>query len=106
VGWWGSVRDLRIRTIALLARELESHDPRDIGLERQNLQIEHQLDVIGERGGDTHRPICIGYSIAVNRFLRALDFALDLTDAIEILVHPCAVLSAYTLLELGDVRSE
>ena len=99
--------DLRIRTIALLARELEGDHARDIRLKRQNLQVEHELGVIGERGGDAHRPIGIGHRVCqLTDFLGALDFALDLPNAVEVLVHSRAVASAHTLLELGDVPGE
>ena len=70
--------DLRIRAIALLARELERDDARDIRLKGQNLQVEHELRVIGERGGNTHRPIEIGHLVVRRRLLGTLDLPLDL----------------------------
>ena len=40
--------DLRIRAGALLAAEHEGHDPCQVGLEREELQVEHQLEVLLE----------------------------------------------------------
>ena len=37
--------------------ELEGDDPGDIALERQHLQIEHQLRMVGIRCGHSHRTI-------------------------------------------------
>ena len=42
--------DLRIRAIARLAGELERDHPRDVALQRENLQVEHQPGVVGVRG--------------------------------------------------------
>src|SRR5438093_11743736 len=82
-GWMVRVRDadLRIRTIALLARELECDDARDIRLEGQNLQVKHELRVVGERRGDPYRPIEVGQLVVRNRFLGTLDLTLDLTNS-------------------------
>src|SRR6185295_3069756 len=83
-GWMVRVRDadLRIRTIALLARELECDDARDIRLKGQNLQVEHELRVVGERRGNTHRPIEIGRLVVRHRLLGTLDLTLHLTYAV------------------------
>ena len=70
--------DLRIRAIALLARELEGDDARDVRLEGQNLQVEHELRVVGERRGNADRPIEIGRLVVRHRLLGALDLTLDL----------------------------
>src|SRR5438034_10194373 len=79
-GWMVRVRDadLRIRTIALLTRELECDDARDVRLKGQNLQVEHELRVVGERRGNPHRPIEVGRLVVRYRLLRPLDLALDL----------------------------
>ena len=57
--WMMRVRDadLRIGAIVLLARELECHDARDVGLKRQDLQIEHEFRVIGKFRGDSDGPL-------------------------------------------------
>src|SRR5258707_11365185 len=83
-GWMVRVRDadLRIRTIALLARKLECDDARDIRLKGQNLQVEHELRVVGERRGNTDRPIEIGRFVIRHRFLGTLDLTLHLTHAV------------------------
>jgi hypothetical protein len=47
--------DLRIRAVDVFAHHHERADARDIGLERQHLQIEHQLDVFPERRGHADR---------------------------------------------------
>ncbi|MND06416.1 hypothetical protein D3C83_277740 [compost metagenome] len=50
-GWMVRIRDadLRIRTIVVLARELEADYPCDIRLKGQNLQVVHELGMVGER---------------------------------------------------------
>ena len=98
--------DLRIRAIALLARELERDDARDIRLERQNLQIEHELRVIGERGGNAHRPIQVGHRVIHRRGLGTLDLPLDLANAVEILIDANTIRDAHALLEPRDVSAE
>src|SRR5437868_13318997 len=83
-GWMVRIRDadLRIRTIALLARELECDDARDIRLKSQNLQIEHELCVVGEHRRDRYRPIEVGCLVIRYRFFGALDLTLDLTNTV------------------------
>src|SRR5688572_2496963 len=49
--------DLWIRAVAQLARELERDDARNVCLERENLQIEHELRVVGKRRGNADGPI-------------------------------------------------
>src|SRR4029077_12537073 len=77
--WMVRVRDadLRIRAIALLARELEGDDARNIRLKGQNLQVEHELRVVGERRGNAYRPIEIGRLVVCHRLLGALDLTFD-----------------------------
>ena len=83
--------DFRIRAVTQLARQLEGHDPRDVRLKRQDLQVEHQLRVVGKRRRDTHRPIQIGHGIVRRPRFGALDLALDLANAVEILIDANAV---------------
>ena len=68
--------DLRIRAIALLAGELEGDDARDIRLKGQDLQVKHELGVVGERRRNTYGPIEIGHLIARHRLLGTLDLTL------------------------------
>src|SRR5215467_2751526 len=80
-GWMVRLRDaeLRIGTIALLARELERDDARDVRLKGENLEVEHELRVVGERRGNAYRPLEIGRLVVRHRFLTALDLTLHLT---------------------------
>src|SRR5438876_8570515 len=105
-GWMMRVRDadLRIGTIALLARELECDDARDIRLKGENLQVEHELRVVGERRGNTYRPLEIGRLVVRRRLLAPLDLALHLAYAIEILIQARAIRCAHSPLDPGDVR--
>src|SRR5262245_11916582 len=95
-GWMVRIRDadLRIRTIVVLACELKADDARDIRLKGQNLQVVHQLGMVGERRRNAYRAIDVGHLVVHCRFLRALDFTLDLTNALEILVQAHAIGSA------------
>src|SRR5262245_12120642 len=98
--------DLGIGTIVLLARQLECDDARDIRLERQNLQIEHELRVVGKLRGDSYRPIDIAQLWIQRRTLRTLDLALDFTNAVEILIHAHAIGNAHALLQPCNVHAE
>src|SRR6185436_4729204 len=103
---WVRDADLRVRTIALLAGELEGDDARDIRLQGQNLQVEHELRVVGERRGNTYRPIQIGRLVVRHRLLGPFDLTLDLTYTVEILIQAHAIGNAHALLDPGDVLSE
>ena len=48
--------DLRVRAVTDLAADHERDDPRQVGLQRQDLQIEHQLGMLLERGRHAQRP--------------------------------------------------
>src|SRR5258705_10770062 len=98
--------DLRISTIALLAGELESDDARDIRLKCQNLQVEHELGVIGKGRRDPYRPIQVGRPIFRYGFLGALDLTLNLTYAIKVLIQAHPIGRAHPPLELRDVTVE
>src|SRR5438132_7678439 len=98
--------DLRIGAIVLLARELECHDARDIGLKRQNLQIEHEFRVIGKFRGDSDGPVGVGSLWILSRALSALDLRFHITNAFEILVQAGAIGGAHALLELRDIHAE
>src|SRR3981081_26828 len=98
--------DLRIRTIGLLTRELECDDARDVRLKGQNLQVEHELRVVGESRGDPPRPLEGGGLVFRYRFFGALDLTLDLTNAVEILIQAHAIGNAHALLEPRNVPGE
>src|SRR5262244_729606 len=83
--------DIRIGTIALLASELERDDARDVGLKGQNLEVEHELRVVGERRGDAYRPLEVGRLVVRHSLLAPLDLAFDLTYALEILIQTRAI---------------
>src|SRR6516165_2329451 len=79
-GWMVGVRDadLRICTIALLACELECDDACDVRLKGENLEVEHDLGVVGECRGNAYRPIEIGRLVFRHRLLGALNLTFDL----------------------------
>src|SRR5215831_21013469 len=103
---WVRHADLRIRTIVLLARELECDDARDIRLKSQNLQIEHELRVVGKLRRDTYRSIEVAQLGICCRVLGTLDLPFDLTNTIEILIHTDAIGNSHALLEPRDVQAE
>ena len=65
--------DVRIRTIALFTRQLECDHARDIRLKGQNLQVEHELRMVGERRWNTHGPVEIGCLVLVHSLLGTLN---------------------------------
>ena len=94
--------DFRIRTVIELAGQLEGDDPCDVGLKRQDLQIEQELRVVGERRRDTNRPFQIGYGIFRRPRLGTLDLALDLANAVQVMVDANAVGRPHLLLQTRD----
>src|SRR6266516_243133 len=98
--------DFRIRTVIELAGQLEGDDPCDVGLKRQDLQIEQELRVVGERRRDTNRPFQIGYGIFRRPRLGTLDLALDLATAVEVLIDANAIGYSHSPLEPRDIVVE
>src|SRR5262245_37613258 len=98
--------DLRIRTVVLLARELEFDDARDVRLKGENLQVEHELRVIGELRGDSYRPVDVGHLRILRSAFGTLDLSLHLANTIQILIHTHAIGNAEALLELRNVHAE
>src|SRR5262249_44354734 len=98
--------DLRIGSIALLARELECHDAGDIGLKGENLQVEHELRVVGEHRGDAYRPAQDGRLVFRYGFLWTFDLTLNLTNTVEILIEARPIRDSHALLKLRDVPRE
>src|SRR5262249_7281599 len=94
--------DFRISAIVLFTRKLECDDARDICLESQNLQAEHELDMIGKFSGNAHWPFDIGRPGIDCRLLGALDLSLDFTNTVEILVHTRAIGGAHALPEFRN----
>ena len=84
---------------ALLACQLKSDDAREIGLKGENLQVEHQLRMVGEGCGNTHGPLDIGRIVVFYGLFGALDLTLHLSNTIEVLIEPHAIGSADALLE-------
>ena len=83
---------LRIAAVRRVAPQLEREDARDVGRERQHLQVEHQLDVLAERvrHADRRRRQLPQLAAAVAR-LDDLDPPLDLAHVLEIVGEPRSV---------------
>src|SRR2546429_416049 len=107
-GWMMRIgdADVRIGSIALLARELECDDAGDIGLKGENLQVEHELRVVGEDRGDPYRPIEVWGLVFRYGFLGAFDLTLNLTNTVEILIEAHPIGDAHALFKLCDVPGE
>ena len=86
--------DLRIGARAALARELERDDARHVRLQRQHLQIEHQLDVLFPVGGHARRALERRQRRFGRLLLGALNAPLDLAHRVEVAVHPRAIAGA------------
>ena len=67
--------DFGIGAIALFAGELEGDDAGDVGLEGEDLQVEHELGVIGKGGGDADGAFEVGGLIVLGGAFGAFDFA-------------------------------
>ena len=82
--------DVRIRPVADLARENHAEDARRVGLEREQLQVEHELRVVVERRGDAERPLR-QLHVAVRFGFRRADALLDLAHGIQVLGQLAAI---------------
>ncbi len=78
--------DLRIGPHAAFAPHHHRDDARQVGLERDDLQVEHQLDVVGVEHRDAGR-LVDGRIEPGQILLRLLDAPLDLADRREIFVE-------------------
>ena len=96
--------DLRVSAIARFARELERDDARDIALQRQHLQIEHQPRVIGVSGRHAHRSIQIRQRIVRRVGLGLLNAAFDFADGLEVVADPRAIAGTEVRVEDGRYR--
>ena len=83
---------LRIDAARRVAAHLEREHARDVRLERERLQIEHQLDVLVERVGHAGRRAGQLARLAahVARF-DLLNAPLDLAHVFEIALHPLPI---------------
>ena len=97
---------LRIGPVAGFARKLEGNHARDIALQRQHLEIEHQSSVVRVGGGNTDRPIQIRQRVVLGIGFRPLNAALHLADRFKILAHPRAIGWAEFSLEPRDILIE
>src|SRR5262245_18737284 len=77
--------DLRIRARALFLADHERDDAREIGLERQQLQVQQQIQVILEDRWNALRLID-GGQLQVPLLLGLLNAALDVADGVRVLV--------------------
>ena len=95
--------NLRIGARAALARELERDHAREVRLQREHLQIEHQLDVLLPDLGHAWRAIDSRYRRLGVLTFRALDAPLDLPDRVEILIDLRPIAGAELPLQAGHV---
>ncbi len=94
--------DLRIRPRALLLRDHERDDAREIRLERQQLEVEHQGDVILEHRRHALRLID-RRDLQVALLLGLLDAALDVADRFGVLVDLALILGAELAPQAGEL---
>ena len=71
----------------------ERDHARDVGLERERHQVEHQLEILGDVVGRADRRIR-NHQLGVVRLLGHLHAALDLANGVEIVADDVAVLHA------------
>src|SRR5688572_15888252 len=84
----------RIRTSGQISRHFEREHPRHIRLERQYLQVVHQLDMFVERIRNANRSLW-DLSLLAARVLGfdPFDPSLDFTEVLQVLTHPPPILS-------------
>ncbi len=95
--------DFGIAAIARFARELERDDAGDVPLQREHLQVEHQLRVIFVGRRHANRAIEIGQRVVERLRFGLLYAALDLAHGIEIFGHLGAIGRAELSLQARDV---
>src|SRR5439155_2006515 len=98
--------DLGVSSIAGFARELERDDARDITLQRQDLQVEHQSRVVGVGGRHAHRPVEIRQRIVRRIGLGLLNTAFDLPDGFEVVAYLGAITRSEFAVQARDVFVE
>ena len=97
--------DLGERAHALLAAHEVRRHPRQVGLERHQHQVEHEVRVLLEAGGDAGRLHHVG-QLAVALALGDLDAALDVAHRVEIACELRAVAAAELPLQVGDLGAD
>ena len=98
--------DFGIGAATEFACKLEGDDPRDISLERQQLQVKHEPCMVGVRGGDARRAIEIRQRIVARRRFGSLDPALHLADAAELVIDADPVSRPQLPLEFRHVFAD
>ena len=86
--------DPRIRPSAQLARDLERDDAGDVGLEREEVQVEHQPGVVVELVRDADRLLDRGDRGGLRLPFRALNALFDVADGGQVLVDRRPVVAA------------
>ena len=82
--------DLRVGPPAVLAADHEADDAGQVGLVGQHLQVEHQLRVLVESGGNAQRRRNLG-QLLVDLRLGLLDPALDVAHGLQVLAELQAI---------------
>jgi hypothetical protein len=95
--------DLGVGPVARLARQLERDDPGHVTLQRQHLQIEHQLRVVGVRSRHAGGTIEIGQRLIGRARFRLLNPPFDLPNRVEVLADAGAIFGAEPRLQPRDV---
>ena len=83
--------DLRIGAEVQLAAQHERDDARDVGAERQPLQVVHQPDVLVEPLGDAHRPFERRQHLGGAALLGRLNPPLDFAHRVDVVGHRRAI---------------
>src|ERR1700674_1806717 len=90
---------LRVRTLTELARHHEREDAREIGLQRDRDQVEHQRDMLVERLWNTHGGVrCRDLAGIV--CLRTLDPPLDLANVVQVFAEAVTIGRTESQLQL------
>src|SRR5580765_5547499 len=97
--------DLRVRPRALLLADHERDDTREVRLERQQLQVEHQREMILEYRRRALR-LLDRRQLEVPLLLGFLNTALDVADRFGVLVDLRLVARPELLLEAGELRGD
>ena len=95
--------DFRIGSVAGFASELERNDARDIALQRQHLQVEHQSRVVGISRRHTDGPIQIRQRIVLRVGFGFLNAAFDFADGFKILTDARAVGRSEVAFEAREI---
>src|SRR5579864_5614529 len=90
-GWCASGTNLRIGASALFLADHKRDHAREIGLERQELQVEHQRQVVFENRWRALR-LLDRRQLNAALFLSLLDAAFDVANRLRIFVHLSLVL--------------